>query len=163
MNNNENIIDEINKNNEWFIRELMNKGSFMLDWIDGAVLPKDHPHYYDGRIDVSIRKVFNSSYGNISFDKDEYQISDELVSNLYNYIETNIDKLIKLSLNQSADMYEGVVKRLSIKYKSIYIDVREINASSEEEKNAIKNIKNDIKNIVLSNSKLKDDNSINNG
>ena len=84
--NNENVIEEINKRNEIFIRELMSKESFMLDWYAGAVVPKNHPRYYDGRIEVNIRKVFNSSYGDISFGKDKYQVTDEVVNNLYNYI-----------------------------------------------------------------------------
>lgn len=160
-NDNENIIEDINKKNEIFIRELMNKDSFMLDWYAGAVVPKNHPRYYDGRIEVSIRKAFGSSYGIINFGKDEFQISDELVSNLYNYIETNIDKLIKISLNQNTEMYEGGRDVLRIKYKSIYISINGVNASSEEEKNEIYKIKDNIKNIILSSSSLEEKNEIN--
>ena len=148
---NESVTKEIDRKNEIFISELMNKNSFMLDWYAGAVLPKHHPKYYDGRIEVNIRKVFNSSYGNISFDKDEYQITDKLVDNLYNYIDTNINKLIKLSLNQSTEMYEGISDSLSIKYKSIYILISEVNATSEEERSEISKIKADIKNIICVN------------
>ena len=155
---NESVTKEIDRKNEIFISELMNKNSFMLDWYAGAVLPKHHPKYYDGRIEVNIRKVFNSSYGNISFGKDEYQITDKLVDNLYNYIDTNINKLIKLSLNQSTEMYDGINDSLSIKYKSIYISISEVNATSEEERSEISKIKADIKNIIcvnkLTNSSL---------
>lgn len=150
MDNSNNIIDDYNKKNEIFIRELMNKSSFMLDWYAGAVVPKHHPRYYDGRIEVNIRKVFNNSYGNVSFGKDEYQISDEIINNLYNYIENNINKLIKLSLNQTTEMYEGVSDCLRIKYKSIYISISRINAISDEEKSEIENIKFEIKKIITS-------------
>ena len=144
----ENIIDEINRKNELFIEELMNKDSFMLDWYAGAVVPKHHPRYYDGRIEVNIRKVFNDVYGNINFGKDEYKVTDEAVSNLYNYVETNIDKLIKISLNQSTEMYVGGNDSLWIKYKSICISISGTNAFSEEEKNEIYKINEEIKNII---------------
>lgn len=159
--NNEKFIEDINQKNEIFIRELMNKNSFMLDWYAGAVVPKHHPRYYDGRIEVNIRKAFNSSYGNINFGKDEYQVSNELVNNLYNYIETNINKLIKISLNQSTEMYEGVRDVLRIKFKSIYISISGINASSEEEKNEIAKIKEDLKNIITVNKVVNNNSSEN--
>ena len=151
----------IDQKNEIFIRELMNKDSFMFDWYAGAVIPKHHPRYYDGRIEVNIRKVFNSSYGNINFGRDEYQVNDEIVNNLYNYIETNIDKLIKISLNQSTEMYEGVSDSLRIKYKSICISISEINAISEEEKEEIAKIKDDIKNIICIEKIVNNDSSEN--
>ena len=160
--NNENVAQEINRKNEIFIRELMSKESFMLDWYAGAVVPKNHPRYYDGRIEVSLRRFFNSSYGNINFGKDEYQVSDKIVNNLYNYIENNIDKLIKISLKQSIEMYEGVSDVIRIKYKSIYLSISGINASSEEEKEDINRLKEDIKNIIINEGVLKENNEINN-
>lgn len=159
--NNENVAQEIDRKNEIFIRELMSKESFMLDWYAGAVVPKNHPRYYDGRIEVNIRRFFNSSYGNINFGKDKYQVTDEVVNNLYNYIETNIDKLIKISLNQSTEMYEGVSDSLRIKYKSIYISISGINASSEEEKIEIAKIKEEIKNIICIEKIVNNDSSEN--
>lgn len=156
--NNEKFKEEINKKNEIFIRELMSKDSFMINWFEGAVLPKEHPNYYNDRIDIDIKNLT----GNINFEKNEYQISKELVYKLYNYIESNIDKLIKISLNQNAKMYAGVAEALCIKYKSIFINISEVNASSTEERKEIENIKNNIKTIILDNSKLKEDNEINN-
>ena len=135
----------------------MDKDSFMIDWFEGAVLPKNHPDYYNGRIDVDIK---NSS-GIISFNSDKYHITEELVYKLYTFVESNIDKLIKIALNQNTEMYAGVEERLAIKYKSIYINISEINASTEEEKSIIKNIKNNIKNIILSSSSLEEKNEIN--
>lgn len=155
--NNEKYMEELNKKNEIFIRELMSKDSFMINWFEGAVLPKNHPNYYNGRIDVDIKNL----NGNINFEKNEYQITEELVHKLYNYIESIINELIKISLNQNAEMYAGVAETLSIQYKSIFINISELNASSEEEKNAIKKIKNNIKTIILESSKLKENNGIN--
>ncbi len=142
---------EIDRKNAIFISDLMNKDCFMMDWYEGAVIPKTHPRYYDGRIEVNIRKAFNNSFGNINFGKDKYKVTDEMVDNLYNYIEINIDKLIKIALNQSTKMYEGGSDNLFIKFKSIYISISEINASSEEEKNEIYKIKEEIKNLICSN------------
>lgn len=166
ININNSMIEDVNQKNEIFIRELMNKDSFMLDWYAGAILPKHHPRYYEGRIEVIIRNAFNSSYGTINFGKDEYQISDDLVKNLYNYIESNIDKLIKIALNQSTEMYEcGTRDVLRIKFKSLYISISGRNASSEEEKNEIYKIKEEIKNIICVNKKETDNmeaNDVNN-
>ena len=153
-----NYIEEIDKKNAIFISDLMNKDCFMIDWHEGAVIPKTHPRYYDGRIEVNIKKAFNSSYGNINFGKDEYKVTDEMVNNLYNYIEINIDKLIKIALNQSTKMYEGASDSLNIKFKSIYISISGINASSEEEKNEIYKIKEEIKNLICIN-KIKNNDS----
>lgn len=162
INNDNNVIEDINQKNEIFIRELMSKDSFMLDWYAGAVLPKHHPRYYDGRIEVVIRNAFNSSYGTINFGKDEYQITDDLVNNLFNYIETNIDKLIKIALNQSTEMYEyGTRDVLRIKFKSLYISISERNGSSEEEKNEIYKIKEEIKNLICVNKKTTDNIEVN--
>lgn len=166
ININNSVIEDINQKNEIFIRELMNKDSFMLDWYAGAILPKHHPRYYEGRIEVIIRNAFNSSYGTINFGKDEYQISDDLVKNLYNYIESNIEKLIKIALNQSTEMYEyGTRDVLRIKFKSLYISISGRNESSEEEKNEIYKIKEEIKNIICVNKKSTDNmeaNDVNN-
>lgn len=159
--NDEKVIQEIDRKNAIFIRDIMNKNCFMIEWYEGAVIPITHPRYYEGRIEVSIRKAFNNSYGNISFGKDKYQVSNEVVDKLYNYVETNIHKLIQISLNQNTEMYDGVSDNLFIKFKSIYVSLSGLNTTSEDEKNIINNIKNDIKNIILNVSKLKENNGIN--
>ena len=141
--------EEFNYKNESFIRDLNNKESFMFSWQTGGVLPTFHPKYYDGRINVEIRRIYDESYGNINFEKEEYQISDDLVNNLYNYIENNIEKLIKLALNQTDEMYEGVSHNLGIKYKSIYISLSIFNTKSDEEKQDIIKIEEDLKNIIF--------------
>lgn len=162
INSSDNTIKEIDEN-EIFINRLMNKGSFMVDWYAGTVLPKTHPRYYDDRIEVNIIKVFDNFYGKIQFGKEEYQVSDEIINILYQYVESNIDKLIKISLNQNIEMYDGGGESLRIKYKSIYMDISETNASSEEEKQEIYNIKNDIKNILTSTIILSKKETIQNG
>ena len=152
-------IEEIDKKNAIFIEELMDKDSFMLDWYAGPVLPKQHPRYYDGRIEVNIRYAFNSSYGNINVGKDKYKVTDEVISNLYNYIEINIDKLIKIALNQNTGMYVGERDSLRIKFKAIYISISRINVSSEEEKNEICKMEDEIKNLICSNMLMDNNNT----
>ena len=139
--NNEKFIEEFNRKNEMFVRDLTSKESFVFSWHAGAVLPISHPKYYDGRINVEIRKIYNDSFGNINFEKDEYQVSDDIVTKLYNYVENNIEKLVKLALNQTTEMYEGVSDRLSIKFKSVYISLSRLNATSEEEKMKLQKLK----------------------
>ena len=69
---------------EKILNVLMNKESFMVDWYAGAVLPKIYSRYYDSRIEVNIIKVFDDFYGKIQFDKEEYQVSNEII-NIYGY------------------------------------------------------------------------------
>lgn len=142
-------------NNETISRELYNivynKSYFMISWYEGAVLPENHPNYYDGRIDIKISKNINQFYGNINIEKDEYKISSEIVDSLYNYIDTNINRLTKIALNQNTEDYAGVADSLNIKYKSIYISISGLNATNEDDYNEIISIKKDIKDILLSN------------
>lgn len=159
--NNEKFIEEFNKKNEMFVRDLTSKESFVLSWHAGAVLPISHPKYYNGRINVEIRKIYNNSFGNINFEKDEYQVSNEIVNKLYSYVENNIEKLVKLALNQTTEMYEGVSDNLSIKFKSIYISLSRLNAASEEEKNEIYKIKEEIKKLICVNKKTTDNIEVN--
>lgn len=146
--NNEKFIEDFNRKNEMFVSDLTSKESFVFSWHAGAVLPVFHPKYYDGRINVEIRKIYNNSYGNINFEKDEYQVSDDIVNKLYSYVENNIEKLIKLASNQTTVMYVGVSDNLSIKFKSVYISLSELNTTSEEEKKEIEKIKDDLKKII---------------
>jgi len=153
MNNEKSIegLEELNELNETFISDLTSKESFVISWHAGAVLPVFHPEYYNGRIDVEIRKISNNSYGNINFEKDEYQVSDDIVNKLYNYVENNIQKLIELALSQTTEMYVGRFDNLLIKFKSIYISLSELNTTSDEEKIEIAKIKEDFKKIMLIN------------
>ena len=55
-------------------------------------------------------------------------------------------------------MYYGVSESLFIKFKSIYVNISGLNATSEEEKNEINRIKEDIKNIIVNEIMLKENN-----
>lgn len=164
MSTNENdMFEDINRKNEIFIRDLMDKGIFMLNWSSGNIIPINDPNYYDSSTEVNIRRNYSDSYGDIRFKRDKYEVTEEVVSNLYNYVKTNLDKLIKITLNQTTDMFDGVIDYLSIKFKSLYISISEFNASSEEEVNEIRKIKEDIKKIICVNkiaSGGSDENSI---
>ena len=128
-----------------------NKSYFMVNWYEGAVLPENHPNYFDGRINIKITKQFDNYHGNINISKDEYPLTEEIVNKLYDYIEKNINRLINISLKQNDEAYDGVADSLDIKYKSIYLTISGLNATTEEDYNEINNIKNDIKNILISN------------
>ena len=149
--NDEVDVEELNRKNEMFVSDLISKESFVFSWNSGAVLPVFHPNYYNGRINIKIRKIYNNCSGNINFEKDEYLVSDDTVNRLYNYVENNMERLIKLALNQTTEMYDGVVDNLSIKFKSVYISLSKFNAISEEDKNEISKVKDDVKKIVLNN------------
>lgn len=64
-------LKKVDLEKEIFINGLMHKGSFIVYWYAGAVLPKNHPRYYDGRIEVNIIKVFDDFYGKIQFGKED--------------------------------------------------------------------------------------------
>jgi len=146
-----NMNDEYEKINRELYNIAYNKSYFMVNWYEGAVLPKNHPNYFNGRIDIKIAKQFNNYHGNINFEKDEYPLTKEVVNELYDYIEKNINKLINISLKQNDEAYDGVADSLDIKYKSIYLTISGLNATTEEDFNEINNIKSDIKNILISN------------
>lgn len=143
--------DEYKNINRELYNIAYNKSYFMVNWYEGAVLPENHPNYFDGRINIKITKQFDNFNGNINISKDEYPLTKEVVNELYEYIEKNINRLINISLKQNDEAYDGVADSLDIKYKSIYLTISGLNATTEEDFNEINNIKNDIKNILISN------------
>ena len=151
-------LKEKNKQNEKFYKLLTNKDSFLFDWYEGAILPKEHPNYFKGRIEVSINKLFDNISGVIKIEKDEYELSNDLFIKLYNYIRSNFDNLIKISLNQKSEMYAGGDSIFRIKYKSVFIDIDENNISFKEELEFINKLKEDIKKIIT--ERINSDDSI---
>lgn len=139
------------ENNNEIYNILYNKSFFMINWNEGAVLPLNHPNYYDGRINIKIIKDYDNTTGNINIEKEEYNITSDKVDTLYEYIENNINKITNIALKQNTETYAGVADNLNIKYKSIYISLSGTNATCEEDYNEINNIKNDIKNILTQN------------
>ena len=66
----------------------------------------------------------------------------------------NNDNNVIEDINQNTEMYEyGTRDVLRIKFKSLYISISGRNGSSEEEKNEIYKIKEEIKNIICVNKK----------
>ena len=142
----EEYYDDVDEKNDRFISYLFERGTFMFDWHKGAILPLDNPNYYFGRVSVSIKKGDRPS-GTIQFEKDTYPVTEEKVNKLYNYIESNLDRLIKLTLNQTDDHYFGGVDQINIKYKSLFLVIRSDNSLLKEE---VKAVEEDIKNILIS-------------
>ena len=142
--------------NEKFIRDLNTTGLFMFDWSCGAVLPLNHPNYYNGRVEISIRKFMNDEYGNIEIEKNKYEISSEIVNKIYNYVEKNIDKLINITLNQSEEAYDGAYDHVCIKYKSVYLDIDSNNIKNSDDLKLVSEFKEFVKDLILNNAKTKD-------
>lgn len=140
-------------NYEKFVKELRTKDAFMLDWLEGAVLPVNHPNYYVGRVDVSIRKIGNKAYGTIKIQKEEYELSQENFKEIYNLIEKNIKRLIKITLSQNNENYNDVYDNIIIKYKSVYVDIRKSNITKDSDFKFVKKLEDKIRNIILSSDK----------
>ena len=154
------VLEMNNEQNIEVYQLLHNISSFMIELYDGQILPKDHHNYYDGLIDIKLINKSNKNYGHIIIGKEKYQIKDETVKSIQTYIESNINKLINLSLNQKVEAEEytsggGLI--LNIKYKSILISIDEQYTICMNEKEQLEfyNFKNDIintiKNILQSN------------
>ena len=136
------------KENEEFMRYLYDKQTFMFYWYAGAVLPLNHPHYYDGRIIVDIKNRFGLT-GKINHEKEEYELTQELYLKLENLVSNNIDRLIKIALNQNSIMIDGVSNHMSIKYKSVFLNISKFNCSDEEDRNYLESFENELMNILF--------------
>lgn len=94
-----------NENAREIYNILYNKSFFIVNWNQGTVLPLDHPNYYDGRINKKIVKDYDNTSGNINIGKEEYNITNEKVEALYEYIENNIDRITSIALKQNTEIY----------------------------------------------------------
>lgn len=135
-------------NNELY-QLIYNSSSFMFEMYNGKILPKDHPDYYDDLIEIKVIKKYDNVNGHITIWKEEYQITNEFVDSIFNYVELNINKLIEMSLKQNSEAEEytsGGGLKINIKYKSIFISMDEKYTSimNEQEQNAFYIFKQDI-------------------
>lgn len=135
---------------ERFVELVTNKDSFFVEIHSGAVLPIDHPNYYNGRIDISLCREFKNIECNAQIEKERYLVSDNTFSMIENYIKENLDKLINIAKNQTSEMYEGVSENIYIKCGSILLLISSTNVKNQEDFNClgelIQNIFNMIKN-----------------
>ena len=111
--------------------EIARDDSFIVEWYKGPVLLNND----SVGIDVLIKKSFKTSgdiFGSIRIDETKYQLTQELYDQIYEYVEENIEKLIKVALSQDykpIDKVGGGVDNLYIKYKSVYLHLNKENVS----------------------------------
>lgn len=139
-------------NNRELHNILYNNHYFLIKISEGAVLPENHPNYYDGRTDIKITKQFDNCHWDINIGSDKVEITNDIVNSLYTFVENNIEKMFKLALNQYDEGVSGVYDTLEIKYKSVYISLSVLNTSDINEQTEINNIKNQIKEILMLNN-----------
>lgn len=139
-------------NNRELYDTLYNNHYFLIKISEGAVLPENHPNYYDGRTDIKITKQFDNCHWDINIGSDKVEITNDIVNSLYTFVENNIEKMIKLALNQYDEGVSGVYDTLEIKYKSVHITLSVLNTSDVNEQTEINNIKNQIKEILMLNN-----------
>ena len=99
-------------NNKELYNIVYNNHYFLVKISEGAVLPENHPNFYDGRTDIKITKQFDSYNWNINIGRDKYEITNDIVDSLYSFIEKNIDKMFSLALNQYDEGVSGVYDSL---------------------------------------------------
>lgn len=151
-------IDEVvpqEKNDDLeFLEDLNIKDSFMFIWKKGMVLPMDHPNYYAGYVNVDIRRKSIGFKGSISFEKDTYQLDEDVFWKLNKFIEKNLKVLINLSLTQecSSDMRTaGGVDSIKIKYKGIYLNISRYDLCSPKQKVVFDKFESKLRSILMKN------------
>lgn len=144
-------MDTFNKENANFISMLNNKGMFHLSICSGAVVPKNHPKYYEGRKHIILDKDLENNYvsrQDIKIGKDNYNIDGSVIDEIIEYIKTNFNKLLEIAVNQSMEMYDGVSHSINIKLGSIYLTLSSLNTNAEEDKLFLNNFENKIIEIL---------------
>lgn len=128
---------------------MFSKDCFFLEIRSGAVLPIEHPKYYDGRIDITIDEQFNELNSSIKIQKDEYTIDREQLSKIKALIKKQFDDLIEISKKQTTEMHVGDYNTILIKINSILLNLSLDNVTSEDDLNILNNLKNDIMSIII--------------
>ena len=131
----------------------LSKSDFFLKIKKGLVVPKEHPNYYNGRVDI---EIYNENSYFIQIEGKSYSIDSILFSKIKNTIENYIEKLIyfsKLETQQylMENAYEGgSPSSIILKYGQLIINLNgqvfgEIGDLCNE-------IKDNIVNLILNNS-----------
>ena len=141
-----------NKLNEKYIQKLFDKNSFFLEIYSGAVLPMNHPNYYNGRKEISLNRSYNNIHSTIKIEKNDYSISNDVFNKVEEIVKTNFDKLLEVAKRQSNEMYDGIIDSLNIKVGSILIMLSSSNATNEEDFNYINLFINQIVDLLKQNN-----------
>lgn len=115
MEQNINEMISVEKKEYDFIKEISDdyikllKSDFLLKIKKGLILPKEHPNYYNGRINI---EIYNENTYSIQIEGKNYSISSVIFSKIKELVENYVEKLIyfsKLETNQylMENAYEG--------------------------------------------------------
>lgn len=141
-----------NELNEKYIQKLFDKNSFFLEIYSGAVLPMNHPNYYNGRKEISLNKSYNNIHCTVKIEKNDYSISNDVFNRVEEIVKNNFDKLLEVAKRQSNEMYDGIIDSLNIKVGSILIMLSSSNATNEEDFNYINLFINQIVDLLKQNN-----------
>ena len=122
---------------------------FSIKLESGSVLPMTHPNYYNNRIDIEILDIKKYS---IKIEKEEYRINFEVLRKIKEFINKNIEILIKYSLSQNKkfllnNSLVGGTRTITIKYGKLIISID--GQVTGEIGEFCKNFINEIKDIII--------------
>lgn len=128
-----------------FISNIFNKGRFILQINTGAVLPLNHPRYYEGRVTILLKKRYNHIYKSIvEIERNKYFVDEDTFNKIEKYVRDNFNTLLKIVQNQNKETYYGGDETINIKIDSMYIKLSIPNASNEIERAFLRKFKTTI-------------------
>lgn len=170
MEQNINEMVSINKKNYENMKQVydsfikLSNNDYYLKIKKGLIVPKEHPNYFNNRVDI---EIYNENIYSIQIDKNVYTISNKIFDEIKKITEKYIDKFIlfsKMETNQylMENTYEGgAPTNITLKYGQLIINLKgqvfgEIGDFCNE-------FKNEVVNLILNNSfKESEENKMNN-
>ena len=155
MEQNSNEMINVEKREYEYIKQISDnyfkllKCDFLLKIKKGLIVPKEHPNYYNGRVDI---EIYNESSYSIQIEGKNYSIDSILFSEIKNTIENYVEKLIyfsKLETQQylMENAYEGgSPSSIMLKYGQLIIN---LNGQVFGEISGLSNEKVEDNNIVM--------------
>ena len=122
---------------------------FFVKYFAGAVVPIKSPHYYNGRVNISLEKRFWKIKCVAEIEREKYDISKEQFDKIKKYIICNIDKLKQIALNQTKEQIDGVYNRIKIGYRLKRFSISIYNVKSQEDAMFIAEVEEKIKNMII--------------
>ena len=130
-------------------RRIFSKDCFYLEIRSGAVLPIEHPRYYDGRVDITIDEQFNNSHCFAKIQKDEYTVDREQLTKIKQLVRQKFDILIEIAKKQTTEMYDGTYNTILIKINSILLNLSLDNVKNDDDYNTLSDLKKSIMSIII--------------
>lgn len=159
MEQNSNEMINVEKREYEYIKQISDnylkllKCDFLLKIKKGLIVPKEHPNYYNGRVDI---EIYNENSYSIQIEGKSYSIDSILFSEIKNTIENYVEKLIyfsKLETQQylMENAYEGgSPSSITLKYGQLIINLN--GQVFGEISDLCNEIKDKIVNIILNNN-----------